>query len=80
MKGYQTTVDIYTDTRMGATNPKFDLTTTISLKETEKQIKNYLTRNNKDRKFRLSILFDSEGKWVRDFNPEIITVREIELK
>lgn len=79
MKIYRINVDVYTDTRMGATNPNFDLKPAGDLIFAKKRIIDYLFSKYNSNPAPFEIVLEN-GRWTKDFVPEIITVIETELE
>jgi hypothetical protein len=79
VKAYSIFCDVYSDTRMGASNPSFTLgNPVLSLESAKKKIIKYLKgKNRKIPEFDIKLKYK---KWTMDFNPEIITVSEISIK
>jgi len=79
VKAYSIFCKVYSDTRMGADNPSFNIgNPVLSLDSVKRKIIKYLKEHKRDiPKFDIKL---KNKKWTLDFNPEIITVSEITIK
>lgn len=85
MEIFEINVYVYTDTRMGGSNPSYKLTPCLTLESATKAIKKTLNsvawRINRGEKIPpFEIKLNKKGQWSHDFNPEIITVTKIKIK
>ena len=78
---YRVFCEEYTDTRMGASNPSYQLGKTLtSLEDCKKEILKFLKKNDRKKGVDFQDFEIKNTKWSKDFNPWIMSIRSEKLK